>query len=197
MQQLLLHSLGGAGSQGITGRSKQLWLILSPALRGPWVSVSGTVIAASTSERKPPSSSAWCQTVQFLPVWVWVPRDSPGTGVQSSRELVSPSWLKKTTVYLSCQPILCASIPPHFHTSSTSLSVLFSFLLVVEFPLSQPSLWFWMMSILSFSCSFDVVVRGGNSGVYLCQICIFLMICGAIGLSLRLTCWQSHKKVPV
>jgi hypothetical protein len=35
---------------------------------------------------------------------------------------------------------------------------------------TQPAFWwFWMMSILSFSCSFEIVVRGSSIGVHLCH----------------------------
>lgn len=70
------------------------------------------------------------------------------------------------------QAISCPSLLVCLHTSVlwSSSDSLYAFLFPSSCRIStQPAfLWFCMMSILSFSCSFEIV-RGSSLGVYLCH----------------------------
>nr|KAF6392524.1 hypothetical protein mPipKuh1_007728 [Pipistrellus kuhlii] len=100
-------------------------------------------------------------TVPLLPKGVWIPRVSPETGVQSSQELVSLQIEKNKQCTQSLARFACLRTSAFSHLWSYRYG---SFL----FPSScrtstQPaSPWFGVIDILSFSCNFDVVVRGST-----------------------------------
>ena len=132
-----MQGLGGAGPTGIyrAGWSEQLWLLSVPSpgalpLRVPATAANLGEKAAFEFRPKPDSPAS--------PVWVWVPRDSPGTGAQSLR--LPPDWKDNRALSPSPLRMHLRTLVFYFSTAPPlSLGMLFSFLLVVEFPLSQPS----------------------------------------------------------
>nr|KAF6358464.1 hypothetical protein mPipKuh1_010292 [Pipistrellus kuhlii] len=112
------------------------------------------MIPASTFAREPPSL---CNpmTVPLLPIGVWVPRVSWEMSSEQSGAYNS-LWIERSAP--SHQTDSRASIPLFFHAYAHLTRSQCAFL----FPSScrtstRPAFpWFWV----SFSCSFDVVVRG-------------------------------------